>query len=72
VNPVKFIIVLVVARIPRYFFLAYLGTRLGKDTVPYLQHHAWEFLLFAVALFVALYFLIRFVHRRRSHLITDL
>jgi membrane protein YqaA with SNARE-associated domain len=72
VNPVRFGVVLFLARIPRYFFLAWLGSRLGKDTLPYLQHHAWQFLVFAVALFGALYLFIRFVHRRKQHLLTDL
>jgi membrane protein YqaA with SNARE-associated domain len=72
VNPVRFTLVLTAARVPRYFFLAWLGSRLGKDTLPYLQHHALEFLLFAAALFVALYLFISYVHRRNKHLLTDL
>jgi uncharacterized membrane protein YdjX (TVP38/TMEM64 family) len=72
VNLVRFTLVLTAARVPRYFFLAWLGSRLGKDTLPYLQHHALEFLLFAAALFVALYLFISYVHRRNKHLLTDL
>lgn len=72
VSPVRFTVVLTVARIPRYFFLAWLGSRLGKATLPYLEHHAWQFLLFAVALFAALYLLLRFLHRRGKNLLTDL
>ena len=72
VNPVKFIVVLLAARIPRYFFLAWLGTRLGKDTLPYLQHHVWQFMGLGVALFAVLYVAIHFLHRRKAHLITDL
>lgn len=71
-NVVKFVVVMLAARIPRYFFLAWLGTRLGKDTLPYLRHHAWQLLLFGVVLFVVLYFAIRWEHRRREHVLTDL
>jgi len=72
VNPMRFSIVLLIARLPRYFFLAWLGTRLGKNTIPYLRHHAWEFGLFAVLLFVALYLAIRLLHRHKGHLCTYL
>ncbi len=63
-SPVTFMIVLGAARIPRYLFLAWLGTRLGRETMPYLRSHAWEFGLLAVGLFVLLYLVIRFLHRR--------
>ena len=36
-SPVTFSIVLLAARIPRYMFLAWLGSRLGADTIPYLR-----------------------------------
>jgi membrane protein YqaA with SNARE-associated domain len=63
-SPTTFTIVMVAARIPRYLFLAWLGTRLGRDTVPYLRLHAWQFGVLAVALFSILYLVIRFLHRR--------
>lgn len=72
VSPLKFTGILTLARIPRYFLLAWLGTRLGKDTLPYLRHHVWELLGFAAVLFSALYLTIRVVHRRSKHLVTDL
>lgn len=65
VSPWAFTGVLTVARIPRYFALAWLGRRLGPDTLPYLRHHIWQLLGFSVALFVFLYLLIKFVDRRR-------
>jgi membrane protein YqaA with SNARE-associated domain len=64
-SPVTFSAVLLAARIPRYLFLAWLGLRLGNDTLPFLRHHIWELVLLASALFVALYFLVRLVHDRR-------
>ncbi len=72
VTPRRFVIVLLAARLPRYFFLAWLGTRLGKDTIPYLEHHAWEFGVFAIVLFAALYYAIRLLHQHKQHLFTDL
>lgn len=64
-SPVTFSIVLLAARVPRYLFLAWLGTRLGENTLPFLRQHLWELILFACALFVGLYFLVRVVHDRR-------
>jgi hypothetical protein len=46
-------------------FLAWLGTRLGADTVPYLRHHLWELILLAALMFAILYFTIRWLHNRR-------
>jgi membrane protein YqaA with SNARE-associated domain len=60
-----FSMVLMAARIPRYFFLAWMGSRLGADTLPYLRQHIWELVLLACALFVVLYFVVRIVHDRR-------
>jgi len=64
-SPITFSIVLLAARIPRYMFLAWLGSRLGADTIPYLRHHIWELVLLAAALFVVLYFGVRIVHNYR-------
>jgi membrane protein YqaA with SNARE-associated domain len=66
-SAVTFSIVLLAARIPRYFFLAWLGSRLGADTLPYLRQHIWGLVLLASALFVALYFVVRIVHGRRMN-----
>jgi membrane protein YqaA with SNARE-associated domain len=63
-SPVTFTIVMLAARIPRYLFLAWLGTRLGKDTMPYLRQHVWEFGLLAGGLFIILYLAISFLHKR--------
>lgn len=65
VSPWTFVLVLSGARIPRYVFLAWLGTKLGKDTLPYLGHHLWQFAALAGGLFIVLYFVVRFVHDRR-------
>lgn len=65
VHPIAFTVVLTAARIPRYFFLAWLGKRLGNQTVPYLTHHLWQLLAFAVGLFAVLYVVIKIVDRRK-------
>ena len=63
-SPFTFMLVMVAARVPRFFFLAWLGTKLGDQTLPYLRHHLWELVLFAVGLFTILYLLIRILDRR--------
>jgi membrane protein YqaA with SNARE-associated domain len=64
-SPVTFSIVLLAARIPRYMFLAWLGSRLGADTIPYLRQHIWGLVLLAAAMFVVLYFGVRIAHSYR-------
>jgi len=64
-SPVTFSIVLLAARIPRYLFLAWMGSRLGADTIPYLRHHIWGLVFLAAALFILLYFGVRIVHNYR-------
>jgi uncharacterized membrane protein YdjX (TVP38/TMEM64 family) len=71
-DPLRFALAILAARTPRYFFLAWLGTKLGKDTLPYLTHHVWQLLLLTTALFAGLYLAIRFLHQRKRHLFTDL
>jgi membrane protein YqaA with SNARE-associated domain len=66
ISPFWFTLVISLARIPRYFGLAWLGRRLGANTLPYLKHHIWEFIGFAVALFVLLYVTIKLIDRRRK------
>jgi uncharacterized membrane protein YdjX (TVP38/TMEM64 family) len=74
ISPLIFTLVLIAARIPRYFGLAWLGLQLGQDTLPYLAHHIWQMVGLAVSLFVFLYLLIKYLDRRRKirELVTDL
>lgn len=65
VSPPVFGLVLLVARLIRYFLLAWLGLRLGDQTLPYLKGHLWQLLGLAAALFVGLYLLIKLLDRRR-------
>ncbi len=64
-SPITFSLVLLAARIPRYMFLAWLGSRLGYDTLPFLRHYIWELILLACAIFVVLYAVVRIIHDRR-------
>ena len=61
-----FLMVVVLARILRYFGDAWLGVSLGKDAGGFLVAHAWHFAVAAVALFVVLYGAVRLSDRRRS------
>lgn len=50
----QFLLVMLAARVPRYFGLALLGARLGENSLPWLKAHAWHLLGFAVLLGFAL------------------
>ena len=63
VRPVAFLMVVIVARIPRYFGMAYLGRELGEHSMDYIKAHAWHLVGLAAALFVLLYLLIRWYER---------
>jgi membrane protein DedA with SNARE-associated domain len=62
----KFVAVILLARVIRYFGEAYLGILLGADTQTFLARHVWMILGIAVALAVAAYFLIGMIDRRRE------
>jgi membrane protein YqaA with SNARE-associated domain len=64
-RPSTFLMVVLAARIPRYFGLAWLGARLGEESLPWLYAHKWHLTAFAVALFAVLYLMVRFRANRR-------
>lgn len=66
VSPVWFGVVLLAARIPRYFIIAWLGTRLGPETLPFLKSHLGAMVLIAVALCVLFFVVIRLTDRHRA------
>jgi membrane protein DedA with SNARE-associated domain len=66
VGRLRFLLVIVAARIPRYFGLAYLGATLGENSMPWVAGHLWQFGVCAVVLFAALYLLVRFSGRTRT------
>lgn len=70
----QFLIVFLAARIPRYLALAYLGSLMGHDALTYLRAHVWHLVLFAVALSVVLWLMIRYVDQKRareSHILSS-
>jgi membrane protein DedA with SNARE-associated domain len=64
VRPRSFLLTVLAARIPRYFGLAWLGMRLGQDSMPWLRSHVWHLVGFSAVLFVALFLAIRWRGRR--------
>lgn len=66
VNPLTFALVITAARIPRYFFLAWLGTNLGDQTLPYLKSHLGALVVFSLVLFGLLYLLIKMIDRKHK------
>jgi uncharacterized membrane protein YdjX (TVP38/TMEM64 family) len=65
VPPLRFFIIFALARIPRYILFAWLGTRLGTQTWPYLRGHIPGLALLSAGLFIVLYLGIRFWHASR-------
>ncbi len=65
VGRLRYTLVLFVARVPRYFVLAYLGSELGEKSWPWVKSHTWHMIAIAVFLAVALYLLIRYSDRTR-------
>jgi membrane protein YqaA with SNARE-associated domain len=59
----RFAAVVIAARIPRYFGLAYLGTLMGHDTLPWIKAHGWHVAGFAALLVAALFLLIHRMDR---------
>lgn len=60
----KFLGVVLVARIIRYFGEAYLGLNLGEHAEAFLRRNAWPLLGAAVVMATGLYLLIRYSERR--------
>ncbi len=61
----RFLAVILVARIIRYFGEAYLGIHLGADAQDFLRRNAWTLVGIALALTLAMYWVIRLNDRRR-------
>ncbi|MSV35112.1 MAG: hypothetical protein EXQ47_05870 [Bryobacterales bacterium] len=59
----RFLLVLLAARVPRYLALAYLGVQLGVDSGPWLRAHMWYLLALAALLTIALGLLTRRLNR---------
>src|SRR6266852_2058253 len=64
----RFLSVMLLARIPRYLALAYLGAQLGADSGAWLKDHVWHLLVFAALLAIALAMLARRADREALQL----
>ncbi len=64
----QFILVMLAARVPRYFGEAFLGSQLGTKPMDYVKSHMLVLLAIAVGLFLFLYLLIKLKdrHHRRT------
>jgi membrane protein YqaA with SNARE-associated domain len=62
IRVLPFTVTLLAARIPRYFGLAYLGSK--GHTLSWFTDHAWQLVAVAVGLFLLLYLLIKVIERR--------
>jgi len=60
----RFLLVLLAARIPRYFALACLGASLGDKSWPWVKSHTWQMAAFAAVLAAVLYLLMRALEAR--------
>lgn len=65
-RPSAFLLVILLARAPRYFGEAWLGVKLGKESTTFLRTHVWQFIIAAIALFLVLSLLIIASERWRS------
>ena len=62
-----FLLVVILARILRYFSIAWLGVNLGEGAGPFLLAHIWpDFVVAAVLLFIVLFAAVRLSDRRRA------
>jgi membrane protein YqaA with SNARE-associated domain len=62
----RFTVVILIARVLRYFGEAYLGVHLGEDAQGFLQRNAWTMIGIVLAVVFALYCLIRWNDRRAT------
>src|SRR5580704_6281060 len=62
----RFMLVLTLARIPRYLALAYLGQQLGENSGAWLAAHSWQLGGLAVLIGLALWLLVRRADRTRG------
>lgn len=61
----RFLLVLTMARIPRYLALAYLGQQLGENSWDWLRSHTWQLLALAVVIGLGLWAFVRRADRMR-------
>ncbi len=64
----RFLLVILLARVPRYLALAYLGAQLGEHSGVWLRGHMWHLLAFAALLALGLAALVRHASREALQL----
>ncbi|MEI9811388.1 MAG: VTT domain-containing protein [Acidobacteriota bacterium] len=62
----RYLGVMMAARVPRYFGVAYLGAQLGENSNAWLKAHLWHMGIGALLLFAALFGLLKITERRRA------
>jgi membrane protein DedA with SNARE-associated domain len=71
VRPVRFLAVVLAARVPRYLALAWLGAELGDHTMVWIKDHLWHLLGFALLLALGLGLAVRTIARRKEKEMID-
>ena len=66
VRPSRYLATVTVARLIRYFGLAWLGMQLGEGAWPWLKSHGWHLGGVAAALFLVLFGVIRWMDANRQ------
>jgi membrane protein DedA with SNARE-associated domain len=61
-----YLLVIFAGRVPRYFGMAYLGSKLGEDSGAWLKAHVWQMGAIALALMTVLFLVIKLNDRRRA------
>ncbi len=64
-NRAHFVLIVLAARIPRYFGLAYFGAQMGTYPLQYLKKHAWQLVIAAFVLFLLLLAAVKIKDRLR-------
>jgi membrane protein YqaA with SNARE-associated domain len=68
-DPLRFVLVFVSARIPRYLGLAMMGRAMGEDALGYLRENVWYLAGFAALLLLVLMALVRLAERGNREII---
>jgi membrane protein DedA with SNARE-associated domain len=67
----RFLAVILLARVLRYFGLIWLAVRLGQDARGFLTHNAWNLVAALLTMALALVIVIRWYDRRRAEAIAE-
>jgi len=62
----RYLSVMLAARLPRYFLIAYLGATLGQESSTWFKTHIWEMAIFSLLLLIGLYALLKVAERRTA------